>query len=341
MNLLTTNADGTLGLRSFPGDALVPIYAILSHTWEPGDHEVTFQDLTKAEENSDEYGKIQRKRGYTKIQFCAEQAAKDGLPYFWVDSCCVDQKSSRDVSEAINKMFRYYENATKCYVYHSDVSIGTPSKATATPWLSAFKNCRWFTRGWTLQELLAPQVVEFFSREWERLGNKESLEEHIHKITRIPIAALQGRPLSEFGIDERMSWAENRYTTIEEDQAYCLFGLFDLHMALIYGEGKANALDRLRKKIDKVHGQNQRTLSWNDRELVVNSYRTTDERTKQMHADSAYIGLRAIQGPKSGAARRDLRMDPPAREFPQLARQQLCLPALGDRRSRMRQVGVV
>jgi hypothetical protein len=276
MNLLTTNADGTLGLRSFPRDTLVPSYAILSHTWEPGNREVTFQDLTKAEENSAEYGRIQRKWGYRKIQFCAAQAAKDGLPYFWVDSCCIDQKSSRDVSEAINKMYRYYENATKCYVYLSDVSAGTPSKSTATPWLPAFTNCRWFSRGWTLQELLAPRSVEFFSREWKRLGSKESLEEHIHRASCIPIAALQGRPLSEFSIDERMSWAKNRRTTIEEDQAYCLLGLFDLHMPLIYGERKTNALYRLRKKIDKVHVQPQRTLLWNDRELVVNSYRTTD-----------------------------------------------------------------
>jgi hypothetical protein len=139
-------------------------------------------------------------------------------------------------------MFRWYQNAKKCYVYLSDVQHDALDGNGA----SAFKNSRWFARGWTLQELLAPASVEFFSTHWVRLGDKETLSHTIHEITGIPLGALRGRQLSEFSIDERFSWMQHRQTTREEDAAYSLLGIFDCHMPLIYGEGKDDALDRLR-----------------------------------------------------------------------------------------------
>jgi hypothetical protein len=108
-----------------------------------------------------------------------------------------------------------------------------------------------FTRGWTLQELIAPTSVDFFSKEGELLGNKASLERHICEKTRIPSKALRGSPLAKFSATEPMSWAETRQTTREEDIAYSLLGLFDVHMPLIYGEGRANAVVRLREAIDR------------------------------------------------------------------------------------------
>jgi hypothetical protein len=98
-------------------------------------------------------------------------------------------------------------------------------------------------------ELIA---VEFFSKEGERLGNKRSLEQHIHEVTGIPVKALRGNPLSDFNVPERMSWTETRDTTRKEDNAYSLLGIFNVHIPLIYGEGRENAFKRLREEIDRA-----------------------------------------------------------------------------------------
>jgi hypothetical protein len=194
----------------------------------------------------------EQKIGYKKIRFCAEQAKRDGIRFFWVDTCCIDKSNNNELSEAINSMFRYYRNAFRCYVYLSDVPAtgheGNCQKSELA-WESAFRASRWFTRGWTLQELLAPGSVEFFAKDGRRLGDKRSLEQQIHEITGIASAALQGNNLSQFHVEERLKWAETRYTTREEDWAYCLLGIFGVFMPLIYGEGKANAVRRLKKEI--------------------------------------------------------------------------------------------
>jgi Heterokaryon incompatibility protein (HET) len=254
MNLLSAHPDhGRFSLKPF-ASKMLPKYAILSHVWEADDQEVTFRDLTNSAESTAGYREMMKKIGFTKVQFCAEQAKKDGLKYFWVDTCCIDKSSSADLSQAINSMWRWYEGAAKCYVYLSDVSKKKRSKSDPTPWESAFTKSRWFTRGWTLQELLAPESVEFFSREGELIGDKKSLETQIQKTAEIPIEALRGAPLSQFSREERMSWAANRHTTREEDEAYCLLGLFDAHMPEIYGEGKDNAIRRLEEEIDRIFG---------------------------------------------------------------------------------------
>src|SRR5277367_4066284 len=205
MRLLERNSAGEFSLtEDLVDDDEIPPYAILSHAWKAGE-EVAFQELID--------GTGKGKLGYEKIRFCGEQAKRDGLQYFWVDTCCINKSNSVELQEAINSMFRWFQNAAKCYVYLSDVSI-TEQKASDRfsefTWESAFRESRWFTRGWTLQELLAPSPVEFFTREGKQLGDKQSLEQQIHEITGIPISALGGSALSQFDADQKLDWAKNR-----------------------------------------------------------------------------------------------------------------------------------
>jgi hypothetical protein len=242
MRLLERGDDGCIQLTANRIDDNLPPYAILSHTWGDEDAEVTFDDMTQ--------GIGINKPGYDKIRFCAAQAARDDLRFFWVDSCCIKKSSDAELSQSINSMYRWYRGAAKCYVYLADVS--TAEYDRGRPQFSrdqAFRNSRWFTRGWTLQELLAPSSVEFYSEEGCLIGTKQSLKEMIHEITSVPIEALQGSSLSQFTIDERMSWAKHRQTTLEEDRIYSLLGIFDIHMPLIYGEGSKSAARRLQSEI--------------------------------------------------------------------------------------------
>ena len=242
MRLLKVDENGELVLTE---DVSEPDpYAILSHTWGKEDEEVTFDDLKR--------NRAKSKAGYAKLLFCAIQARGDGLKYFWVDTCCINRANLSELSEAINSMFRWYKEAARCYVHLSDVSVYTNVRqSTARSWERAFKDSRWFQRGWTLQELLAPAVVGFFSVEGQRLGDKRSLEAFISEISGIPPAALQGLPLASFPVDERLKWAKGRRTKKIEDQAYCLLGIFGVFMPLIYGEGN-HAHIRLRSEIAKA-----------------------------------------------------------------------------------------
>ena len=242
MRLLKIDSDGGISLTE-DNHNHVARYAILSHTWGAHDTEVTFDDLIR--------GKSKEKAGFTKILFCAEQAKKDGLQYLWVDTCCIDKANHTELTTAITSMFRWYRDAAKCYVYLSDVSVDDQgANIHQRTWESAFRNSRWFKRGWTLQELLAPQSVEFFSLEGTHLGDKRQLEHQIHDVTRIPIQALRGSPLSHFSVEERMQWAAGRETSRKEDKAYCLQGIFGVFIPLIYGE-EDNAFSRLKEAINK------------------------------------------------------------------------------------------
>jgi hypothetical protein len=248
MRLVQYNKDGKFSLTKDFVDGEIPEYAILSHTWGADIEEVSYRDMID--------GTGKNKVGYEKIRFCAQQASDDGLQYFWVDTCCIDKSSSAELQEAINSMFRWYQNAVKCYVYLSDVLTRkrkASDRLSGCTWESAFRSSKWFTRGWTLQELLAPgpDSVQFFSHEGDRLGDKRTLEQQIHEITGIAITALRGAPLSQFEVDERFLWVESRKTTREEDMAYSLLGIFNIYIPLIYGEGRENAFKRLQEEIDK------------------------------------------------------------------------------------------
>jgi ankyrin repeat protein len=273
MRLLQIQANGSFSLVIHE-DTSRPPYAILSHTWsENNEDEVSYDDLRN------ETGR--EKSGYAKLKFCAEQAAKDGLEHFWVDTCCIDRSSSLELSEAITSMFRWYMNSAQCYVYLADVTTKRRKGGRESPdhetsnvtWMSAFRNSRWFTRGWTLQELLAPRVVLFFSRDGNLLGDKFSLEQHIHEVTHIPIPALRGAPLHSFSVDDRMSWAASRSTRREEDRAYSLLGIFGVSMMAIYGEQETAAFRRLRKGI--IDAVQDRALSSDDgkRQALMESLR--------------------------------------------------------------------
>jgi hypothetical protein len=188
--------------------------------------------------------------------FCGEQARRDGLQYFWVDTCCIDKANEAELSHSINSMFRWYYNATRCYVYLSDLSISTfdtDDNQTPQVWDFDFRKCRWFKRGWTLQELLAPSSVEFFTCESKRVSDKQSLEDQIHEITGIPKSALRRARLSQFIDKERFLWIQYRQTTVEEDKAYALLGIFDVYIIPCYGEGMASAFKRLEEEIDKLN----------------------------------------------------------------------------------------
>lgn len=218
MRLLDTS---TLELQDF-GSLVPPQYAILSHTWEV--EEVTFDEIGTPE------GKL--KIGYQKIKDFCEQAKSDNYEYVWIDTCCIDKKSSSELSEAINRMYSYYKDADICYAYLSDVLYdgGFPGRD--------FAKSRWFTRGWTLQELVAPREVVFFDREWMEIGTRAILKDKLEKITTIDKLFLE-HPDAVFSasVAQRMSWASKRRTTREEDIAYCLLGIFNVHMPLLYGEG--------------------------------------------------------------------------------------------------------
>ncbi|EUC48006.1 hypothetical protein COCMIDRAFT_3138 [Bipolaris oryzae ATCC 44560] len=243
MRLLKIEDNGGLSFAEFDEDTKPP-YAILSHRWGREGTEVTFEDL---QENTRE-----DKLGYKKIRLCGKQAERDGLQYFWVDTCCINKANKAELSLAIQSMFRWYRESARCYVYLSDVSsppLGTILASGLQK--SEVQNSEWFTRGWTLQELLAPSSVEFFSQEWEKLGDRKSLVQQVHEATGIPYLALQGGALSQFSVSDRLRWIEYRHTTCPEDKAYSLAGVVDVDLAPCYGEGVEGAFRRLHDEIDK------------------------------------------------------------------------------------------
>ncbi|KAM0424411.1 hypothetical protein ACHAPT_010332 [Fusarium lateritium] len=243
----------TLKLETFLGEA--PPYAILSHTW--GEGEVTLQDLDGPD--------LLKKPGWTKIVgFCQAVMAhlSDPPRYAWVDTCCIDKTSSAELSESINAMFRWYQQAQCCFAFLQDVAFDE---------LEQFEKSRWFTRGWTLQELLAPATVDFFDKDWRFIGSKVDLGERISQRTNIDIETLRTGNMSEASVFQKMSWASSRQTTRLEDIAYCLLGIFDINMTMLYGEGE-RAFIRLQEEILKEYDDHT-IFAW-DSSLIPESVST-------------------------------------------------------------------
>jgi UDP-2,3-diacylglucosamine pyrophosphatase LpxH len=241
MRLLHFDALGRLVLTDFRGKTIPP-YAILSHRWS--DSEILIEDISNRTYK-------EKEEGYRKLQFCAERAAQDELQYVWIDTCCIDRWNNNERSKAINSMFQWYKDAARCYVFLSDVLVSTRRvPVQRSDWEASFRASAWFTRGWTLQELIAPVSVEFFSCEGHRIGEKESLDQLIHDITGVPLAALRNCPLNEFTTSERRRWAESRRTTEEEDIVYCLLGILGVSMPTAYGEGQESARSRLQAEVE-------------------------------------------------------------------------------------------
>ncbi|OTA93199.1 hypothetical protein M434DRAFT_40110, partial [Hypoxylon sp. CO27-5] len=234
----------TFKLHEFQGDSIPRYeYVILSHIW--GEGEVSFQDL-KA-------GRGLSKQGYEKITFTCKQARHDGFNWAWIDTCCIDKTSSTELSEAINSMYQWYQDSALCYAYLSDTDKNefpyVPSMSdNDEPQVS-----KWFTRAWTLQELIAPSRIHFYGRKWKNIGRCEgTIAGIVSIVTKIPQPLIPGDvPLSKYSAAQKMSWAAYRRSTRPEDIAYSLLGLFDISMPLLYGEGARRAFIRLQEEILK------------------------------------------------------------------------------------------
>ena len=245
MRLLDTT---TIKLSEF-FDADIPPYVILSHTW--GKNEVTFQDLGRV--------RSEGPQAYSKIAACCALASSRGFQWVWIDTCCIDKSSSAELSEAINSMFRWYRDSKECYVYLEDVSIDN---------IDQFGSSRWFTRGWTLQELLAPSCLYFYDKSWKKLGSKNSLSKAIALATNIPESMVYNFSPQHKSAAAKMSWASKRQTSRIEDTSYCLMGLFDINMPLLYGEG-AKAFTRLQHEIVKDQ-DDESIFAWTDKHFHFN-----------------------------------------------------------------------
>ncbi|KAI0145572.1 heterokaryon incompatibility protein-domain-containing protein [Xylariaceae sp. FL1272] len=228
----------TLQLTLFLSESTRPKYAILSHTWLPDNEEVTYADLQSYHDSSSQT----RRPGFEKIQGCCRIAQSNGLDWVWIDTCCINKSSSAELPEAINSMFKWYRNAEICYAFLTDVQGSEHDPA--------FRQSRWFTRGWTLQELLAPRQLSFYNASWQLIGamTTDHLCETVSEVTSIPIAFLKGAPLEDASVAKKMSWASQRVTTRPEDIAYSLLGIFNVNMPLLYGEGH-RAFIRLQEQI--------------------------------------------------------------------------------------------
>ncbi|THU99761.1 HET-domain-containing protein [Dendrothele bispora CBS 962.96] len=231
----------------------IPYYAILSHTW--GEGEVTFQDI----QNLDV---AKAKTGWSKVENACADVRKYKFDWIWIDTCCIDKSSSAELSEVLNSMYKYYAEARVCIAYLNDLERGS-SGAT-----ELLKRCKWFTRGWTLQELIAPCYMIFLDKDWQRVGSRFTLRHFISEVTSIPVYLFEGhacdnekRQLEDYSIAQKMSWAASRETTRPEDMAYCLMGIFGVNMSPIYGEGGSKAFMRLQQEIIK-YSDDRSIFAW-------------------------------------------------------------------------------
>ncbi|OAK95074.1 HET-domain-containing protein, partial [Phaeosphaeriaceae sp. SRC1lsM3a] len=265
--------------QSFDGDS-VPPYATLSHTW--GSKEVTHQEMVAWIQADKEGRSLYDKRDFRKIDLTCNQARYDGIDWVWIDTCNIDKSSSSELSEAINSMFQWYKNADMCYVYLEDINYqdlkaiykdlkGSQEGIANYNKLRVLRSARWFSRGWTLQELIASEKIRFYcaipgSTRWSFIGSKESELDLLATITGIDKAVLeQPDLLSTMSVARRMSWAAFRETTRPEDIAYCLLGVFQVNMPLLYGEG-SNAFIRLQEEILK-NSEDESLFAWTEQEV--------------------------------------------------------------------------
>ncbi|OAQ59955.1 HET domain-containing protein [Pochonia chlamydosporia 170] len=247
MRLINTT---TRELESFPEDTAPP-YAILSHTWGDDADELSYIGMRD--------GKVdKRSPGWAKLRGCCQRAKLEGIHYAWIDTCCIDKTNLVELSEAINSMFRWYRKSSICFVYLSDVPDDDKPRLPQ----SGYRCSRWFQRGWTLQELLAPKKMKFYTVGWNYLGTKAKLHGTISSITGIPSEVLLGvTSVQTACVAQRMSWAARRETKRKEDTAYCLLGIFNISMPLVYGEGGDHAFFRLQEQILK-HTRDDSILAW-------------------------------------------------------------------------------
>ncbi|KAL4077406.1 heterokaryon incompatibility protein-domain-containing protein [Scleroderma citrinum] len=235
-------------------------YAILSHRWK---EEVDYTEMAELMRfKPEDRVKIKGRAGYQKILNSCKQAKAEKIEWLWADTCCIDKRSSSELSEAINSMYRWYENSKICYTYLHDVDVEFfPTGPNGKKFPKSDGWPEWFSRGWTLQELIAPRNLKFFNKDWKLVGTKEELAGDLNKITRIPEDVLKhGLTSNRPCVAQIMSWAANRKTTRDEDRAYSLLGLLDVNMPMLYGEGK-NAFQRLQLDIIRK-SDDQSIFAW-------------------------------------------------------------------------------
>ncbi|KAF5585259.1 het-domain protein [Fusarium subglutinans] len=258
-----------LFFKEFPGDK-IPKYAILSHRWEG--EEPSYSDMKTRVTHRDAdvlgAGPLWTERNYRKIYQFGLMASQAGYEYIWVDTCCIDKSSSTELQESINSMCRWYMESGVCYAYLSDVTISADvvthktGSAGSKPWTESFQNSQWFTRGWTLQELLAPRELIFYDKNWHMCGNRVELQDAIQAATGIDGTSLikasyeEGAYLRSLRSGRLFTWAASRQTTRCEDRAYSLLGMFNVNMPLLYGE-KDRAFYRLQEEVIKVNEDNE------------------------------------------------------------------------------------
>ncbi|KPI45802.1 Vegetative incompatibility protein HET-E-1 [Cyphellophora attinorum] len=277
MRLLRTQQYELLEEKDFPGQC--PPYAILSHTWISAKEEITYQDLKTRRQDID--NGIYKQRGWAKVKQYCDRAWRDGWKFAWMDTCCIDKANAADTQEAINAMFRWYQNAVVCYAHFEDVDVnrsvleadridldvpesgdlddrpgtiqiadqGNVLRRAIAP---SLVQAKWFTRGWTLQELLAPHYLIFVDQSWRRIGTRECWAPEIREACGIEAKQLISFDPTDFvscSIAMRLSWASRRSTTVEEDESYSLLGLFGVSLPLIYGEGRWRAFNRLQREL--------------------------------------------------------------------------------------------
>ena len=217
-------------------------YAILSHRWGAAQDEISFADINESQD-------ISHKKGFAKMKGFCDVAASLGYRYGWDDTCCINKGDSSELSEAINSMYRWYRGSSVCIVYLEDI----PGKS--------IMDSRWFDRGWTLQELIAPAAAEFYDRHWNHIQSKSDVVADLSSKTNIPEDVLTGRTSpSQCSVAQRMSWAARRETTRVEDRAYCLLGIFDVSMPQIYGE-REKAFLRLQRAISQ-QSKDESIFAW-------------------------------------------------------------------------------
>lgn len=241
---LLSSTDPHLRFKSFDGPSAVDGgYAILSHVWE--DMEQTHHEMVLLEQAS---AAVDDPRISSKTRKCRRLAEAHDLPWFWIDAPCIDKRNSTELSEAIRSMYDWYAQSSICFAYLADVERPSDPDLNRSPG-SAFRGSAYFRRAWTLQELLAPRRVVFLYADWSELGDKHDLADVLQEITGIHRDVLTfRRPLSDFSVAHRFSWASGRDARRPEDKAYCLMGLFGIHMSVLYGEGDM-AFRRLQQEI--------------------------------------------------------------------------------------------
>ncbi|KAK3641344.1 hypothetical protein LTR56_011372 [Elasticomyces elasticus] len=220
-------------------DEDAPPYVAASHRWL-NDGETTYQDAKHRRSSA----------GYQKVEAFAKYIRKELAPirWLWIDTACINKESAAELSEAINSMFEWYRGAQICLAYLADVNS-----------VSTIASSVWWKRGWTLQELLAPRLVLFVTKEWHVIGHKgcstcgecqpilgSNLEKSISGITRIPEPVLHDHQASHtLSVHEKLKWMEGRETSRPEDMSYALFGILDVTLPVIYGERYKGARERL------------------------------------------------------------------------------------------------